>query len=248
MRIDEEFKGLIPALTQEEFEQLEKNIIQDGIRDPLCVWDDTLIDGHNRLEIAEKLGIEYTTKELNFETRDDAKAWIIRNQFGRRNINNYQRSVLALKLEEVYRERAKANMARGGNSNNMGRQKSDNPIDTKKELAKTAKVSHDTISKVKKIEAEASPETKELLSKGEISINKAFSEVKKEERKAEIQRQKEEIRQGKIELPKGEYDLIVIDPPWAYESNYDPDGRRGACPYPLMNQDELKRMEMPAVA
>jgi N6-adenosine-specific RNA methylase IME4 len=204
-----------------------------------------LIDGHNRLAIAEKLGIEYTTRELSFESEDEAKAWIIRNQFGRRNINNYQRSVLALKLEDIYRERAKKNQVR--TSENRVLQKSaEQKVDTRDELAKTAKVSHDTISKVKKIEAEAPEEVKQKLNSGEISINKAFSEVKKSERKKEIAKQKEDIRQGKIELPVGEYDLIVIDPPWAYETNYDPDGRRGACPYPLMSQEELKNINMPA--
>jgi hypothetical protein len=35
------------------------------------------------------------------------KIWMILNQFGRRNLGNYQRSVLALLLEDVFKLKAK---------------------------------------------------------------------------------------------------------------------------------------------
>jgi hypothetical protein len=37
---------------------------------------------------------------------------MIRNQFGRRNLSNYQRSVLALQLEEVFSKKAKEKIKR----------------------------------------------------------------------------------------------------------------------------------------
>ena len=76
---------------------------------------------------------------------------MILNQFGRRNLINYQRSVLALELESVFSDKAKENQAIQFKGNSLC-QTSDkvNPIDTKKELAKVANVSHDTIAKVKK--------------------------------------------------------------------------------------------------
>ena len=54
IQIDQEFKDLIPALTEEEYKQLEANILSEGIRDSLLVWNGILIDGHNRYEIATK--------------------------------------------------------------------------------------------------------------------------------------------------------------------------------------------------
>ena len=53
-----------------------------------------------------------------------------------------------------------------------------NPIDTKKELAKVANVSHDTIAKVKKIQSTATQEVKDKLESGEVSINEAYKAVK----------------------------------------------------------------------
>jgi len=211
--IDNEFKNLIPPLTTEEFKQLEINCIKDGIRDAIATWNGYIIDGHNRYEIANKNGLKYVTNELVFENRTDVIEWIILNQFGRRNINNYQRSVLALRLEDVFKAKAKENLKiYGGNQyENAPCQKSDNiqnddtifgvnpatketkktvTIDTKKELSKIANVSHDTIARVKKIELIASPETKEKLAKGETSINEAYKEIKMQEKKEILENKK----------------------------------------------------------
>ena len=56
--IDSEFQSLIPSLSAEEYGQLEENILHDGIRDALIVWNGVLLDGHNRYKIAQK---RYTT-------------------------------------------------------------------------------------------------------------------------------------------------------------------------------------------
>ena len=86
------------------------------------------------------------------------KEWMILNQFGRRNLSNYQRSVLALELEEVFTKKAKENQ---GNRNDILHNSAESkPIDTRKELSKVASVSHDTITRVKKIEEKADEETK----------------------------------------------------------------------------------------
>ena len=135
IKIDSEFRTLIPPLTEEEFSQLEANCLENGIQDSLKVWDGILIDGHNRYEIAEKHGLEFKTEEMEFSGRTDAKLWIIKNQLGRRNLSTYDRSILALKLKPVIAEKAKAQQTR--TAENRVRQISDRQeIDTKKELAK----------------------------------------------------------------------------------------------------------------
>ena len=107
MRIDEEFKKLIPPLSVDEFQQLERNIIADGCRDPLVIWEGVLIDGHNRFDICSKHGIDFRTVNKSFTDRDEATLWIINNQFGRRNISDFVRAELALKAEPLIAARAK---------------------------------------------------------------------------------------------------------------------------------------------
>ena len=183
--VDDEFKSLIPPLSPDEYSQLEENIVRDGIRDPLVVWhvpngDDILIDGHNRFEISVKhAGIPFQIKRMTFDLRKDVIKWIILNQFGRRNLSSYDRSVLALKLKPVFKEKAKEKQAEyHGNQHDGLHQKSDKEqITTAKELAKIASVSHDTIHKVETIENSGNELVKQQAKSGEISINKAYNIV-----------------------------------------------------------------------
>jgi hypothetical protein len=177
LQIDKEFQELIPPLAGEELAQLESNVIQDGCRDPLVTWNEIIIDGHNRYAICKKHDVAFKIVTMEFVDRSHAKEWIIRNQFGRRNLPPYVRVSLALELEITIAARSKQ-----GERTDIC-QKSDNsqPLDTKREIATIAGVSHDTVAKVKKIKAKASKETKDKLAKGEISINKAYNETKEQD-------------------------------------------------------------------
>ena len=69
LRIDPEFESKIPPLTEEEFRQLEDNILTDGlVINPIIVWNGVIVDGHNRFHIIEKHPeIKYTTHEKHFD-------------------------------------------------------------------------------------------------------------------------------------------------------------------------------------
>jgi N6-adenosine-specific RNA methylase IME4 len=174
---------------------------------------------------------------------------MINNQFGRRNLSNYQRSVLALQLEEVFSAKAKEKQKEAGGA---VRQISDKAvIDTKKELAKVANVSHDTIAKVKKIEAVATPEVKAQLSTGELSINQAYQEIKKEEKKELHIEKKKEYEQRietvtnnefKIDIfnTTNKFRVIYADPAWSYNDKQDTPQLGGASKhYNTMTVNEI---------
>ncbi len=113
IRIDPEFKNLIPPLTREEYEQLEKNIVSEGCREPLTTWDGFIIDGHNRYEICQKHGIEFKVSEKAFESREDVKVWIINNQLGRRNLSEFVRFELMQKAKEILLQKGKEKQGHG---------------------------------------------------------------------------------------------------------------------------------------
>lgn len=158
-------------------------------------WPFTLIDGHNRYEICTRLGISFETVTKQFAERDDATEWIINNQFGRRNLSDYQRGVLALRMKPIFEARALANMiARKGDQAGASSPNSDeltpdiftreSPATTQPEPAKPAirtdvavaslaDLGKDTIRKIEKIEADAAPEVKVLAAAGDVSINLA---------------------------------------------------------------------------
>ena len=183
MKIDIEFQSLIPPLTFEEKKMLEESILNEGCRDAIVLWGDTIIDGHNRYEICTKHGIPFETVNREFENRNEVIEWIIKNQFGRRNLPLHERARLALRLKPVITEKAKEKQAEyhgnqyksGLSQNSVEVQK---PIDTQKEIAKAAGVSHDTIAKVEKIEESAPTPVVQASRKGDISVNAAYQVTK----------------------------------------------------------------------
>jgi ParB-like chromosome segregation protein Spo0J len=217
MQILQELESLIPPLSNEEFKQLERNILEEGIREPLITWNGILIDGHNRYKIAQEHDINYETLEKEFENIFLVKVWMIYNQFGRRNLSNYWKSVLALEIENVFKEKAKENLILSGGDKKSGLQISANPIiekiDTRQEIAKIANVSHDTIAKVKKIQAVATPEVKEKLNTGTMSINEAYKEIKKEEIEIKRKEIRETFEKQDVEINDKKYRIIYADPP-----------------------------------
>ena len=216
MTIDEEFQKLIPPLTDDEYRQLEENCIKEGIRETILVWDRgddlVIVDGHNRYQIARKNGLKWHYKEMHFESREAVKEWIILNQFGRRNLSAYDRSILALKLKPVIAEKAKEKQIEAGGA---VRQKSDKAvIDTKKELAKVAGVSHDTIHKVEKIEAEATPQVKQAVRDGKLSINQAYNTTfpkvlnPAREARKEHEEFREKAKEGMVDFTEAKKDKL----------------------------------------
>ena len=107
LMIDQEFADKIPPLTKEEFEQLEANILADGVViNPLIVWNGVIVDGHNRFRILQMHpDIPYTVHQKEFTDRYEVIAWICKNQLGRRNLTPAQRKYLIGKQYEAEKAR-----------------------------------------------------------------------------------------------------------------------------------------------
>lgn len=85
--IDPEFQRLLPELSALEQTQLEENVLRDGCRDPIVVWNNTIVDGHHRYEICRKHRLTFKVETLTFQCREEAIRWICLNQVGRRNVS-----------------------------------------------------------------------------------------------------------------------------------------------------------------
>ena len=96
LTIDPEFEAKCPPLTGDELSQLEENILEEGlVLMPLIVWNDTIVDGHNRYRIAQAHpGIGFRTHEKQFNNRYEALSWICKNQLGRRDLTPQQKKYL----------------------------------------------------------------------------------------------------------------------------------------------------------
>lgn len=130
LKIKEEFKQLIPPLTDEEFKQLETNCIDEGIRDAIVTWNGFIIDGHNRYKIATDWQLSFKTIEKAFDSDVDVIEWMLVNQLGRRNLSKEQRAYLIGKRYENQKNKA---------SGREGRTFGDEKISTPKTAEKIAK-------------------------------------------------------------------------------------------------------------
>ena len=129
LKIDPEFQSQIPSLTDDEFKQLEENILKEGkLLSPLIVWNNTLVDGHNRYAILQKHPeICFSTMPLRFANREEALAWICKNQLGRRNLSPEQKRYL---LGKQYESEKKAEKIFHGNQYTLAKKSGGSHDDT----------------------------------------------------------------------------------------------------------------------
>ena len=255
MEIKEEFKNLIPALSVEEYAQLEANILEEGIREPIITWNGFIIDGHNRFSIAQRFDLEYKTTSKHFTSEIDVKIWMANNQLGRRNLSDYVKGELMEEIENLLKEKGKINISanKGGTTtlptNGKEGHNTQEIISKKLGWSKGKKSQFDIVKK------KAPEEVKEKLRNNELTIHAAYQEIKKEEKKEQriqlINKQIEEIEAGELPQLEGLFDVVSVDPPWNYEgenknkTSFDSVGRRVANPYPEMSTQEIKQIEIP---
>lgn len=206
LKIDPEFRDKIPPLTKEEFERLEENIVTDGaVREPLVVWNGTIVDGHHRWAIIQKHPeIPYTIKEMGFADRWAAISWMCANQLGRRNISDEQKTYLLGKLYEA-RKNTRGGDRRSGEISKDQKGPMKNYHGTRSEVAKEQGVSQKVVLNAaefaKGLDAaeEVSPGIREKVLSGEVKAPKsAIAELRnlddKERKEAveELKKPKEE--------------------------------------------------------
>ena len=114
-RTDDEFAVLCPLQTSEERELLEASILAHGVREPLVVWreEKLLLDGHTRVRICDEHRLPVDVVEYSFPDRAAARAWVIDNQLGRRNLAEEQRRYLRGKRLLVEKKDKTENLREG---------------------------------------------------------------------------------------------------------------------------------------
>lgn len=104
--IDPEFENKIPPIGDDEFKQLRENILAAGeVYEPLVVWNGTLVDGHNRWKvIQENHNIKWRVRTMDFPDKWAAFEWMYKNQLGRRNLTDEQRTYTIGKMKEARKQ------------------------------------------------------------------------------------------------------------------------------------------------
>ena len=187
-KIDPEFENKIPPIGAEEFRQLEENILTAReVYEPLVVWDGTLIDGHNRWKVLQRhsdVTIKWRVRHMDFADKWEAFDWMYKNQLGRRNLTDEQRTYM---IGKMYEARKKAVGGQSGNDNAVKRSAQNGPTvsttDKSKhgvsgELAIELNIGRNTVRRAEKftkgvdVLREINPEAADKVLKGKAKITK----------------------------------------------------------------------------
>lgn len=240
-----EYEQLVPPLTPIEFINLKQSIKEsNGNIIPILVnREGIIVDGHHRYRACKELGFEPNVEVKGFDDPLAEKEFVIEINVKRRQLNNFQLSMLAYKLEDIYKERAKIRQLSKLKDvkdkllspltqfcANGNREEESEVGKVSEIVAKKTGLSSRTYEMAKTIIKEGTEEQKNLLIQGKssTSINREYNKIKKKKKKKEL-----ESAVPKIELPEScklinndfaisqipdnSIDLIFTDPPYGYE-------------------------------
>lgn len=171
LKIDDDFKNLLPELDAETYTALEKDIVSNGVLDPIITWNGFIADGHNRYSICKAHHIEeIQTKPLKKATKSDVMQWIVDHQFAKRNLTKSEQIRLLAKVEEqIAKEAAERRKATQNNatakavSPNLDEQAKGR---TDEIMAKKIGVSKNTYRDMKTVVEKGTPEQIKRMDKG----------------------------------------------------------------------------------
>lgn len=206
LRIDPEFQNKIPPLTDDEFKQLEENILTAGeVYEPIVTWNGIIVDGHNRWKIIQAHPeISWRTRSMEFADKWAAFDWMYKNQLGRRNLTEQQRTYILGKLYEARKKTVGNHNERNEdgtfqcaqNGHNGANRVSDQIADEQgigKETVKRAEKFSQGIDAIRDQE----PEIADCILKGELPVKKAdVMELSKEKDEPTLREKIEKLKKG----------------------------------------------------
>jgi len=148
---------------KEELGELADDIMQNGLRQPIVLYQGQILDGRNRYQACELAGIESDCTEYE---GDDPLGYVLSLNLHRRHLTASQRAALAAEI---------ANMTQGGDR--ISDQSAKLPVGiSQPEAAEKLDVSERYVREAKKIQEE-SPEHFDKVKSGELSLQQAKREL-----------------------------------------------------------------------
>jgi hypothetical protein len=179
VKTNPEYASLVSKLSPEEYESLKQSIKENGLHVPIIVNQNGIIlDGHHRYKACQELGVEPKTLVREFKDKLDEQLFVIDCNLIQRQLNNFQKTELALKSKPMLEAIVKRNESLGGKGGKGDRNLT--PLGRVDEtIGERAGVSRDTVRKVEKIleNERITDKDKEDLRLGKVSINKAYEIV-----------------------------------------------------------------------
>jgi N6-adenosine-specific RNA methylase IME4 len=262
------FADLLPALPDDDLSALRGDIRERGIVVPIVIDEHhNVIDGANRLRIADELGIRNLRADIRPGLSDAEKEELAED------LNLHRRHLSREQLREVIRRRLQRHPERSNRqiAAEIGVRHETVGV-VRSQLAATGEIRQ--LSKTVGRDGRArttTPARRAVYCFTPTDVARATEVAKAAEAEPEkyghlleamgrtgrvagvhrnlmVARKAERIAAEPPPLPGGRYRVIIADPPWAYDSRAADVSHRAANPYPQMSIDAIRALPVASLA
>jgi N6-adenosine-specific RNA methylase IME4/ParB-like chromosome segregation protein Spo0J len=253
--------SILPLLDGEDFASLVADIKAHGLREPVIIYEDMVLDGRNRLRACEAAGVEPT---FSVYQGDDPVAYIVSLNLRRRHLDESQRAMVAAKLATLKRGNnqhspiGETSQAKAAELLNVGKRSVERAAEVRDhgapELVSAVEQCKVSVSAAAAIASQSIEEQREILALVEpkliLKAAQAINARKAEKRHAERIAKLVELSKGNQPLNlERAYPVILADPPWQYRAvdisfpNLAPENH-----YPTISTEEIAALSVANLA
>ena len=194
------YANLFPMLQGAELDTLREDVRRNGVREPIVMLGDAILDGRNRYMCARDLGMAYPVREFD---GDDPLAFVISANLVRRHLSESQRASIAARLETMERGRPAAGKDANWQVLSLSEQARSTPTPiSRSAAARMMNVGERSVARAKQVQDDA-PTLTPLVDAGTISVSLATKVAELPPRKSRrslplLSREQREIAREKV--------------------------------------------------
>jgi hypothetical protein len=148
--------ALLPPMSEDEFARLKSSIMDNGLLEPIVMFEGAILDGRHRYKACCELGIK---PEFVFPEIENPPAYVKAKNVDRRHLKESQLALIAAGF---------ANYANGRPSKTLS---ADTVSMSAAAAANLVGVSVPSVNRAKRVLKEGTPEEVELVRNGKLSVN-----------------------------------------------------------------------------
>jgi len=244
---------LFPPMPEDQFTALMQDISANGLRQPIVIYENKILDGRHRYKACLNLGRQPVSVIYD---GDDPLGFVVSSNLARRHLDDSQRGMISGRIANL----------------KHGQKKSDgknflSAAVSNMDAAKTMNVSDMTVKQAKKVLKNGTPELIEAVDNGEIAVSvaakiadldheqqaKIIADPKPQQAIKKLVRQEKEQALAEKTITQSLnsegklYGVIYADPPWRYETFSENGMDRSADNhYPTMGMFDMLALDVPA--
>ena len=186
--------NIFPMMPESDLEEMAADIKENGLLNPIEIFEGKIIDGRNRYRACQKIGLRPRFYEIQTGEDFDAVSYVLSLNLHRRHLTTSQRAMVAVKVEKVYAKEAEKRMLAGKAIADPRANLPQGNGKARDQAAEMLNVGGRSVSDAKKVFGDGIDELAEKVTQGEVSVSAAAKAANLNE---EIQKEiVEEINQG----------------------------------------------------